>query len=205
VPGDADVYVVLATPAAQAGAALASRARAGATVVLAAGAVPGAMLTALPWRGSVAAEQGGAGTMWLGPETELAGAPARATGTPAKGARVIASWQDGRPAATAVRHERGCVVFVGAELETGELPLSGAYPAALDRLARGCEPSADPAGDAPLDAGARAVLRGMGPAAVAAGALGGAGQGTPLGRWVLAAALVVALLETFLAYRRRTA
>jgi hypothetical protein len=56
--------------------------------------------------------------------------------------------------------------------------------------------------DAPLDAGARAVLRGSGPRVVAAGAVPGSGGGVALGRWVMAAALLVALAETFFAYRR---
>ena len=58
-------------------------------------------------------------------------------------------------------------------------------------------------GDAPLDAGARAVLRGSGPAALSASEIPGAGGGIPLGRWVMAMALLVAIAETVVAYGRR--
>ncbi|HEX2094386.1 MAG TPA: hypothetical protein VHG28_18425 [Longimicrobiaceae bacterium] len=55
----------------------------------------------------------------------------------------------------------------------------------------------------PLDAGARAVLRGDGgPEALPTARLGAAGGGIPLGRWVLGSALLLALLETALAYGR---
>ncbi|HYJ78910.1 MAG TPA: BatA domain-containing protein [Longimicrobiaceae bacterium] len=196
---DASLIVLLAPPADP--AALRQRAEAGATVLISAPALTPDLRTLAPWSGSLAAD-GAPGTMWLDGGPGLPGAAGRVAGEPSIGARTIAAWDDGRAAAAAARVGRGCAVFVAADLEAGELPLSAAYPGALDRLARGCDLPATPA-DAPLDAGALAVLRGDGPVAVAASSLAGAAGGTALGRWILGAALAVALVETFLAYRRR--
>lgn len=205
LPADAGVYVVLDAPSAPAAAQLLERARAGATLVVTPAAAVGTLRPALPWTGGFGLSRGG-GAMWFDAETELAGAAARVeAGGPAEGARTVAAWDDGRPAATAKRLGSGCVVFVGTALEGGELPLQAAYPAALARLARGCDAGAATADARPLDPGALAVLRGRGPAAVPASAVGAAGAGIPLGRWALAAALLVALIETLLAYRRGTA
>lgn len=200
----ASVYVVVDAPSAATAAQLLERARAGATLVVTpAAAEP--LRAALPWTGGFGVVRGG-GAMWFGAETELAGAVGRVqAGGPAEGARTVAAWDDGRPAATAKRLGSGCVVFVGTELEGGELPFQAAYPAALARLARGCDAAAGTADSRPLDPGAIAVLRGRGPAAVAASAVGAAEAGVALGRWALAAALLVGLIETLLAYRRRTA
>lgn len=207
LPAGAAVYVVLDPPPDAAAVELLERARAGATLVVAPGAAAGPIRGALPWRGRVeVTEGGGGGAMWFGPEIELAGAAGRVEGGgPADGARTVAAWGDGRPAAAARRLDRGCVVFVGTALEGGELPFQAEYPAALARLARGCEADAVETAERPLDAGALAILRGRGPSALPASAAGAAGAGTALGRWALAAAIVIALIETFLAYRRRTA
>jgi hypothetical protein len=201
----ASVYVVLDAPSAAVAAQLLERVRAGATLVVTPGGVIEPLRASLPWTGGVGIVRGGGG-MWFDAETQLAGAAGRVVaGGPAEGARTVAAWDDGRPAATAKRLGSGCVVFVGTELEGGELPYQAAYPAALARLARGCGATAGTADPRPLDPGAIAILRGRGPAAVAASAVGAAEAGIALGRWVLAAALLVALIETFLAYRRRTA
>lgn len=201
----ASVYVVLDAPSADVAAQLLERARAGATLVVAPGGAMEPLRSALPWTGGADLVRGG-GAMWFGAETELAGAAGRViAGGPAEGARTIAAWEDGRPAATAKRLGSGCVVFVGTALEGGELPFQAEYPAALARLARGCDASAGAASSRPLDPGALAVLRGRGPATVPASAVGAAGLGIALGRWALAAALLAALIETVLAYRRRTA
>lgn len=190
------VIVVLDVPA----AGLMDRARAGATVVFAAGAVDGDR--DLPWTGSAAASSGG-GTLWFGPELRIGGAAGRAGGAPASDARVVAAWDDGRPAAAARRIGRGCLVVAGTALEGGELPFQAEYPAMLGRLARGCD-DASPTRERPLDSGALSLLRGTGPRTVAANRLGAAGGGFAFGRWLLAAAILAALLETLLAYRRRT-
>lgn len=201
----ASVYVVVDAPSAATAAQLLERARAGATLVVTPGAAAEPLRAALPWAGGFGVVRGG-GAMWFGAETELAGAAGRVqAGGPAEGARTVAAWDDGRPAATAKRLGSGCVVFVGTELEGGELPFQAAFPAALARLARGCDATAGTVDPRPLDPGAIAVLRGRGPAAVAASAVGASEAGVALGRWALVAALLIALVETLLAYRRRTA
>jgi hypothetical protein len=205
LPAAATVYVLLNAPSASVAAQLLERARAGATLVVTPGAVAEPLRAALPWTGGAGLVRGG-GAMWFDAETELAGAAGRVqAGAPAPGARTVAAWDDGRPAATAKRLGSGCVVFVGTELEGGELPFQAEYPAALARLARGCDATGGAADARPLDPGALAVLRGRGPASVPASSVGAAEAGVSLGRWMLAAALLVALIETLLAYRRRTA
>lgn len=145
-----------------------------------------------------------AGELWFAPDLRVTGASERVELRPKRGARVLASWDDGRPAVVASRVGKGCAVVVGTALEGGELPLSAAFPRVLERMARACEPPADVHAMQPLDAGARAILAGRGPAAVNAASIG-AGGGVALGRWLMAGALLVALAETFFAYRRRTA
>ncbi|HEU4455238.1 MAG TPA: BatA domain-containing protein [Longimicrobium sp.] len=199
LPADsAGVYVVLAPSSPAVGAALAERARAGATVLIGRAGATAEMGSVLPWTG-IGRESRPGGWMWIGGLRLSASDAAR--GQPKPGAIPIAFWDDGRPAAVAARVGRGCVVFAATDLEGGEMPFSAAYPRALDRLARGCDPSVGE-GDAPLDAGARAVLRGSGPAALSASEIPGAGGGIPLGRWVMAVALLVAIAETVVAYRR---
>jgi len=199
-PGAALIVVSAPLPAATA-REIVSRAGRGATLVVDAAAIA-SFRAALPWSGAARADSA-AGAIWFDDGSHLSGAARRAAGRPRRGARVIAAWDDGQPAAVAARSGAGCVVAVGTELARGEMVLDAAYPRALGRLARGCEPVADVDGDAPLDAGARAVLRGAGPRTVAAGAAGASGGGTALGRWVMAAALLVAAAETLLAYGRR--
>jgi hypothetical protein len=157
----------------------------------------------VPWTGTMRSERDGGG-IWLASGAHASGAAMRVTGDAVRGARVIAAWDDGRPAAAARRLGRGCVVFVATDLDRGEITLDPGYPRLLDGLARGCEASGDAiAPNAPLDAGARAVLRGNGPRVVAARTVPGWGGGVPLGRWAMGLALIVALVETFLAYRRK--
>jgi hypothetical protein len=205
---DAAVYLLMDAPSAATAAQLLERARAGATLIVTpAAAVEDVVRAALPWTGGFAVARNSGGAMWFGPELELAGAAGRVEqGRPADGARVAAAWEDGRPAAAAKALGSGCVVFVGAELEGGELPYQAEYPAALARLARACASDVSLAAAArPLDPGALALLRGRGPASVPASAVGASEAGIGLGRWVLAAALLIALVETWLAYRRRRA
>lgn len=176
-------------------------AEAGATVVLDAGAAGSSMPSWLPVQGSATRLREDAGDLWFGPDLRLPGATARADIRPKRGATVLAAWDDGRPAVVAARIGKGCVVFAGTRLEDGGLPLSPAFPRALERMARACDGERTADAMMPLDAGARAILAGSG-AAVVNAAGGGAGS-LALGRWVLAAALLVALAETFLAYGRR--
>ena len=206
LPADANLYVTLAPPSPQVAGELRRRAEAGATVVVASSAVSAEAREWLPWTavGRPVTESGG--EIFFAPGLQLAGASGRVSGDPKPGASVIAAWDDGRPAAAAARAGRGCAVFLAAEIEGGEIPFSASYPRALDRLARGCEDASVDDADASrsLDAGARAVLRGQGPSVLAASAFSGSGGGVALGRWLMAAALAVALVETFLAYRGRS-
>lgn len=202
----ARLIVVAAAVPASAEAGLRRAAEAGATLLVTAPAAA-SLRGIIPWAGAMRVDSGGGG-MWLASGPHVSGAGMRVSGDAARGASVIASWDDGRPAAAARRLGRGCVVFAATELERGEMTLDAEYPRLLDGLARGCE-AADGASsidrNAPLDAGARAVLRGTGARVVAARTVPGWGGGVPLGRWALAAALLAALAETFFAYARRRA
>lgn len=207
LPDSAAAYLVLSPVAPEVVGRLLDAARGGATVVVASGQPAAPLRDALPWRWN--GEDGGEapGALAFGPELRLAGAAEHAGGRPSPGARWLAVWEDGRPAAAAAPLGEGCLVYLAAPLEGGSLPLSAAFPRAVDRLARACE-DADggvPAGmrAAPLDAGARALLRGDGAEEVPAREVEGGGGGLPLGRWVLLGALAVALAETALAYGRR--
>jgi hypothetical protein len=202
---DSGIYFMLSAPDGPTFATLVARADRGATVVLAHTAVQwrGDRAAPLPWSNDFSpVPNSGGGSMWFGSDLRIGGAAERVSGEPGEGARTVAAWDDGRPAAAAMRLGRGCLVFVGTALEGGDLPFQAEYPAVLGRLARGCE-SLDPtATDRPLDSGAIQVLRGRGAPSIAANRLGAAG-GIAFGRWLLAAAFVVALIETLLAYRRR--
>jgi hypothetical protein len=195
--------IVVIEPTGEAGF-LRHRAEEGATVVVDAGGAGAAMADWLPVRGSLSRLRNDAGDLWLAPDLRLPGAIERADVRLKRGARLVGAWDDGRPAVIAARLGRGCVVYVGTRLEDAGLPLSAAFPRALERMARACDSPSTAYANLPLDAGARAILAGSGAAVVGAGASGGAG-GVAFGRWLMCAALLVALAETFLAYRRRSA
>ena len=202
---DARLYVVLAPTSPALAAAIEERARGGATVVIPRSGVTDALRDVLPWV-DFAPEDRPGGELFFSPSLQVDGASDGSSGEPKPGAATLAAWEDGRAAASSVRLGEGCVVFLATDLEGGELPFQASYPRLVDRLAHGCDaPNAAVSADQPLDAGARAVLRGDGPAAVAASAIAPSGGGFAFGRWIMAAALVVALVETFFAYRRRTA
>jgi hypothetical protein len=208
VVGDARLFVVLSPVSGPVGQAIGARVRAGASVLVSGDAGGGGLASLVPWRAGPGRETGeDGGEIYLSPRVRLAGAAGRVDGTPAAGARTAAAWDDGRPAVAAARVGSGCAVYVAARLEGGRMPLSASYPRALAAFARGCDAGGEEGiteGGIPLDAGALAVLRGDGlPSAVATSAVAGPGGGTPLGRWLLAAALAVALVETALAYGRR--
>ncbi|HET7232990.1 MAG TPA: BatA domain-containing protein, partial [Longimicrobium sp.] len=204
LPADARLIVASAALPNETVGEILARVDGGATLLADATAIPSITAT-LPWAGPARADSA-AGAMWFGDGLHVAGAAGRVTGEPERGASVIAAWDDGRPAAVARRTRAGCMVVVGTSVGRGEMVLDAAYPRVLERLARGCESPANAfSDDAPLDAGARAVLAGAGARTVAAGTLRAAGGGTGLGRWVMAAALLVALAETFLAYGRKRA
>lgn len=202
---DSSIYFILSASHGPVFAELVVRARGGATVVLAHTAVQwrGDRAALMPWsNGFALVPNSRGGAMWFGADLRIGGAAGRVSGEPANGARTVAAWDDGWPAATAMRMGRGCLVFVGTAMEGGDLPFQAEYPAMLGRLARGCEPQDETTSDRPLDPGALQVLRGRGASSIAAHRLGAAG-GIAFGRWLLAAALAVALIETMLAYRRR--
>lgn len=183
---------------------VADAARRGATVVMDAnGDVSVADLTL--WRGDASAvDDTLGGTIRFADGLAVPGAVSRVAGTLARDAAMIAAWDDGRPAAVARRLDRGCVVFVGTYVDRGEMVLGASYPRLLGRLARGCASTENTVEDGePLDAGARAVLAGAGPSAVAARTLAATGGGMGLGRWLMGVALLAAATETFLAYRRK--
>jgi hypothetical protein len=211
-----------------------ARAGAGATVVVAGEPGAGPLREALPWVWP-AGGRGSPGALILGPTVSSAGAPisagapmlpgaeSRFPGHPRPGARLLAVWEDGRPAAAAAREGTGCLVYLATGLEAGELPLDPGFPALLDRLLRGCDEGRGATRDErPLDLGGRRVLAGgfgatvdgrvsdgaVPPrtisAAVASAALGKV-PGWPLGGWVLLVAFAVAVAETVLASRGRGA
>lgn len=202
IPGDSAQLIVAAAPLPPATAReVVQRAGRGATLLVDAAAI--VSIPDLPWARAAGADSA-AGAMWLDDGVHLPGAASRLSGGLGRGVAVLAAWDDGRPAAVARRTGAGCTVVAGTHLARGEMVLDAAYPRALDRLARGCEsPENTTTANLPLDAGGRAVLAGVGPRMVAAGAVGAAAGGVPLGRWMMAAALLVAVAETFLAYRRK--
>jgi hypothetical protein len=202
---DSGAYFVLTQPNHPTARELISRVRRGASLVVASTAVvdSGAWSYMMPWNGPFTLRPNSAGgTMWLGADLRIGGAAGRVEGRTTEGARTVAAWDDGRPAVTALRARAGCTVYVGTALEGGDLPFQAEYPAMLGRLARGCESHEGTTIDRPLDSGALQVLRGRGASSIAANRLGATG-GIAFGRWLLAAALGVALIETFLAYGRR--
>lgn len=129
----------------------------------------------------------------------------RLPGRPAGTARVLAVWDDGRPAAAATRTDRGCVAYLAAEPTPVAAAADPAFPGLLAALLAGCEGDAasEPRVDeTPLDDGAIAVLRGVGmPAGVRLADMGTV-PARSLARIVLALVLLVALVETAVAYVR---
>lgn len=205
----AAALIVLSPLAAGEQAAIMERVRAGATVVTT-GALPaGALRAASPWEWPETGDVAPAGALVLAGGPVIGGVVRRFAGRPRPGARLLAAWEDGRPAAAAVREGAGCLVYLATGLEDGELPLQPAFPELLDQLLQGCV--VGPAAvidDRPLDYGARRVLAGpeqpaSAASAGAAAAALGPGPALALGGWFLLAALGVALAETWLAYRRR--
>lgn len=126
----------------------------------------------------------------------------RATELPA-GARVVARWLDGRPAAFEVTAGQGCLrrVDIGVPV-IGDLVLSRRFERLVERLTGGCGASFD---SEPLSPARETSLRRPDlPARIAAGAVAApAVQHSRLAAWLLAAALLLAVAELLL--RRRLA
>jgi hypothetical protein len=194
---------------------LLDRARSGATVVLA------GPLTeprdAVPWvtsapsglaspRGTGSAAASGfapsAPARLLLPGGRAAGSPVeRLPGAPAAGARTVAIFDDGAPAAAAHPLGEGCVVYLAASLTAPTLTRSAEYPRLVRMLAQGCDHRG--ALDGPLDRGAlTAIERPDLPATVDVGALIAA-EGVPLTRWLVFLALALLGLEAAMTRERR--
>ena len=121
-------------------------------------------------------------------------------GAPARGVRIPLTGEDGRPVAAAAAVGGGCLVVTGFRLEEGDLPRQPTYPRVLEELARACLPP--PTGSGPLDRGALDLLRGEGrPARVALEGLS-TSAGVDLSRWFLLTALLLAILEAVMGYRK---
>lgn len=149
----------------------------------------------------------------------------RQASLPAGRSNVAVVWEDGSPAAS-VNDEQGCSAHLGAEPVTPAAAADPAFPRLLEALIRACEPDSaiddpvaddpladdpladDALADGPLDAGALAVLRGddalgaSSAVAVEVASLGGA-PGRELWRVALLLALLVAVVETAVAYLGR--
>lgn len=129
-------------------------------------------------------------------------------GAPADEARVLAVWEDGRPAAAAIRRGDGCLAYLAAEPEAGGAAADPALPHLIRTLADGCEPRVpgEPSGSAldgvALDSGALRTLRADQLPRAAELAVIAPGRGRALTRALLALALVVAAAEIAVARRR---
>jgi hypothetical protein len=136
---------------------------------------------------------------------QVPGVGGRTGGAPAPGARVVAVWEDGSPAAVVRPRSGGCSAFVAADPEAGRLPTSARLPGLLRRLLEACAPphSSSP-GFVPLDQGALHLLRSPeSPPRLALGASGGAPR-LALAPWLLALAAILLIAETAAAYLRRS-
>jgi hypothetical protein len=129
--------------------------------------------------------------------------------SPRADAHVVATWSDGAPAAIATLQDDRCRVVTGIDLAAGAAVLDADFPAALERLANTCSAGDARARELPLDRGAIRVLAGRSEPAPTAdplsvAALPDVAGGSGLTRLLLVLALLVALLETTLAYRTGT-
>jgi hypothetical protein len=187
-------------------ARLGSGARAGASILVHGGGTA-AWGGLLPW--TAGADARPAVPIAFADGVLLEGAAVRLAGRPSSDADVVAHWLDGRPAAAAHTLAAGCITYVATDLEGATLPLSAAFPDALRALLHGCTRGTGGAmagtEPVPLDSGALVVLRGAGGAVPLASLAAGDPTGRPLVRMLLTLALLIALVETWLAYRRRNA
>ncbi len=225
---DAPLYLVLDSAPPTVAERLVERLERGATLLIAA-PVPEPLRSILPWLpipspDSVVAPWPAEETMVFGPKPDAVRSAATAElvlrastagqpGRPSSDARTIAVWGNGRAAAVAARRGDGCIVFLTASLAGGVLPTQAEFPRALERLVNACgatgqgtEPAAGGTFGGQLDGGARQVLeQPERPPTVAPSRLapGGAESeaGRPFGRWLLAAAFGIALIETLLVHR----
>jgi hypothetical protein len=129
----------------------------------------------------------------------FAGAGPAPGGTPAAGATVSLLRVGGRPAAAARRTEAGCRVVIPL---APDAPITGSADLLLvleGALETGCDVLPEPPG---AEAAFRRLLEGAAASpTVATAAIRDTGVGRPLGRWILALALLVALAETWTSQR----
>jgi hypothetical protein len=120
--------------------------------------------------------------------------PRRATWRGAGGgARVVARWADGTPAAVERGAGDGCVREVAVAVpQTGDAALRPTFRALLGALAGPC---AHRAVGAPLDATALGTLAGRGPLLATASLAAPPAPRDPLARWLLGAAIALLALE----------
>lgn len=147
---------------------------------------------------TLAARESGGGAVLLpnGVTMEMEAPPVR--GTPAAGARVVAVYENGAPAAAARTTDGGCTGASGLPLDDPRVADAPELPWLVEALATACEDDR-PAGR--LDPGARAVLAGDGPATVALADLG-APDGRSLRTPLLLLALLLLAADVGLARRR---
>lgn len=136
-------------------------------------------------------------------------------GERAPGAVAAAVWEDGRPAAAAMRRGEACVAYLAADPGTPAAAADPAFPRLLQTLAESCDAPASARAPAtgspddlalaavPLDRGALTVLHGPSLAPTADLTSLDGSRGRSLARLLAVLALLVALTETALAYGRR--
>jgi hypothetical protein len=128
--------------------------------------------------------------------------PRSLTLTHANGTRAVAAWRDGMIAAYATADTTGCTVTTAFALHAEPVIANPLYPELVRRLVEACHPDFAAENAAPLDRAAVALLRGTGAAELDAAALPGGSAGRPLGRPLLALALLCAVAEWPLRQRR---
>lgn len=127
-------------------------------------------------------------------------------GVAADGARIVAVWEDGRPAAAARDQSGSCIAYLAAEPVAPTVAADPGFPRLLRALAEGCESgeiAASPVDGLRLDEGALTILRGDALPAWADLLAAEPPPGRPLGLPLAALAMLVALVEAGFAYGRR--
>ena len=114
--------------------------------------------------------------------------------------RVVARWADGKPAATEVTLGSGCVRTVGVRIPVaGDIALHPSFQHIARELLAPCGHSA---GDVPADSAAMRMLAGTGKASASGAALRLAeNRPSPLAKWLLGLALLLALAELWVRSR----
>jgi hypothetical protein len=164
----------------------------------------GPLATLLPWRAGGSVPEP---SRLYTEDLEITAVPA-GPGAPAAGSRVPAVWWGGQAAAAAIAVGEGCLVYAAFALEATEEALDPAFPDLLAALLRACEE--DTPLSLPLDRGALSLLAGApsgatdrAAEAIAVATLSDGRADRSIARWLILAALLLALIETVLARRGR--